>query len=161
MVKKCKLDWEEVAWAMENHQTENPTFLDTHTGQTIPVCSEVYQAVENDDAEAIKNLSEWQKDGLEEAKQIINDTTDRYLEIPEMASYESYEQMRRFVDNLEDEQLREKLHIALEGPGAFQRFKNVLGYHTDQRALWFKYKDKRMKKEIRDWLGEKAESFSF
>jgi len=52
-----------------------------------------------------------------------------------------------------DEQAAEKLSIALNGKGAFRRFKDTL-YHVDDQWLqaWYQWKDKRLKATVEEWL---------
>lgn len=62
--------------------------------------------------------------------------------------------MAEFAESVKDEGLREKLAIALDGKGAFRRFKNVLYNYPDEEKRWFEYKDKSMKREITEWLND-------
>lgn len=58
----------------------------------------------------------------------------------------------RFAATVEDEELRELLFAALDGRGAFGRFKDVLAGCPGERQRWFRYKDERMEDRVRDWL---------
>ncbi len=50
--------------------------------------------------------------------------------------------------------LKEKLWIALNGKGAFRRFKDVLLNYPEKREKWFSFKDERLKKRVMEWLEE-------
>lgn len=50
--------------------------------------------------------------------------------------------------------LKEKLWIALNGRGAFRRFKDVLLNYAEKREKWFSFKDERLKKRVMEWLEE-------
>jgi hypothetical protein len=63
-------------------------------------------------------------------------------------SHEGYEIMVSFSGTVEDQ----KLKIALDGKGAFRRFRNVLGQHPDELERWYKFKDDYMKDEAVQWL---------
>ncbi len=60
--------------------------------------------------------------------------------------------MVEFAKKVEDELLREKLSIALDGKGAFKRFKNVMADYPDCREKWFKFRDERINKKVIEWL---------
>jgi len=44
------------------------------------------------------------------------------------------------------------LSIALDGKGAFRRFKNVLMDYPEVEKQWFKFKAEKDKEEVKDWL---------
>lgn len=45
--------------------------------------------------------------------------------------------MVEFTETVSDLRLREKLAVALDGRGAFGRFKRVLGDYPEERERWF------------------------
>ncbi len=62
--------------------------------------------------------------------------------------------MVEFSETVKDRNLREKLAIALDGKGAFRRFKNVLSDYPEERERWFSFKDERIRQEVIEWLDE-------
>jgi hypothetical protein len=46
--------------------------------------------------------------------------------IPKQDSRDGYQDMQEYIWSLEDEHLRELLEVAIQGSGAFRRFKDVL-----------------------------------
>ena len=61
-----------------------------------------------------------------------------------------------FVDEMvapADENAAEKLSIALDGKGAFRRFKDTL-YRVDEQWLqaWYQWKNKQLKAALDEWL---------
>lgn len=50
--------------------------------------------------------------------------------------------------------LRDQLDVALDGRGAFRRFKNVLSDWPDDRADWFAFSEDRSRGRARAWLAE-------
>lgn len=85
------------------------------------------------------------------AEEILGES-DRYVWIEENPSYEGYNLMTEFADTVKDTGLREKLAIALDGNGAFRRFKDVLVNYPDEEKRWFSFKDEKMRVEITGWL---------
>jgi hypothetical protein len=57
------------------------------------------------------------------------------------------------VDNLE---LRERLERAIDGKGAFRRFKDVLMSYAPERERWFAFRSERLRVFMEAWLGAHA-----
>jgi hypothetical protein len=60
--------------------------------------------------------------------------------------------MVEFTEGVWDQKIQRKLSIALDGKGAFRRFKNVLRDYPEVEKEWFRFKNKRDKEEVKDWL---------
>ena len=153
-MKELKVDFEMIGMAMEDASRDYlEYYFDTETGQVIILSEEASRYAE-DDEEIItrEDLPDWQKSEIEVAKNIRNNNTERYINIPEKPTYESYNMMVDFAEGVEDELLREKLNIALDGKGAFWRFKRVIGDYPDYKKKWYVFKEKAMKEEIIEWL---------
>jgi hypothetical protein len=152
-LKKLKVDLDEIAMEMEMQDDFGSTILfDTETGQIVSIPDELMRAVEEDDKEALEDLPEWEKALIETAKSVCSDESGRYEEIPKNPSYRAYDLMVEFAETVKDIHLKEKLNIALDGKGAFRRFKNVLSDYPDEEKRWFAFKDERMRQEVIDWL---------
>ena len=99
-----------------------------------------------------KELPDWQKKVVKLAQEILLNKPDRYIYIPEGPPCNGYDLMVEFAEKVEDELLREKLSTALDGKGAFRRFKNVIADYPDYREKWFKFRDERINKKVIEWL---------
>lgn len=44
--------------------------------------------------------------------------------------------------------------MAINGSGAFRRFKDVLLYYPEERERWFRFKDERMEQRALECLDE-------
>jgi hypothetical protein len=68
----------------------------------------------------------------------------RYLPIPQGGSSGGYQDMVDFIDTVEDSKLRDLLEVAIDGQGAFSRFKNVLhrAEYELELARWYTFRDK-------------------
>lgn len=64
--------------------------------------------------------------------------------------------MVAFAGIVEDEHLKERLHRALDGKGAFRLFRNTLNNHHDELERWNKFKDDYLKDEAVQWLLENS-----
>jgi hypothetical protein len=77
---------------------------------------------------------------------------ERYLLIPNEGSREAWEDMRDFAETVTIEAIRERLLDAIDGRGAFSRFRRVLERHDDLRARWYAYSAETRIGRAREWL---------
>ncbi len=153
-MKKLKVDLEMIANAMEDvARMDMDYYLDKETGEVIGTSEETFRYAQEEDEDKIREgLPDWQKEDINLAQDILFNNPDRYICISERPSYEGYNLMVEFAEKVEDELLREKLYIALDGKGDFRRFKNVIADYPDYREKWFKFRDERLNEEIIKWL---------
>jgi Uncharacterised protein family (UPF0158) len=153
MAKKLRVDIFEVADAMESSfNGEHHHYLDTETGEVILIPDEILSAIQDHESEEVRDFRDWEKSFAEDAKKIESDKHKRYIEIPALESWEGYRHMEAFAETVRDKSLQEKLAIALDGKGAFGRFKNALLDYPTERERWFEFKNKQMAEEVRQWL---------
>jgi uncharacterized protein len=168
--KKLEIDFDEIQKAMEDISRDSfDYYLDRETGEIIPFSEELLQKVQaklyacdseeiGDDIEYIEydeepeELPEWMEDEVELSLEILLDEEDRYVRVPERSNAAAFESMAKFIGTVEDPVLAEELTAALNGKGAFRRFKNVLVSHPKERKRWHGFNAKEMKKEIIAWL---------
>ena len=63
--------------------------------------------------------------------------------------------MLDFLDTVKDMRLRGLLENAVQGQGAFSRFKDAVARDPDERQRWFAFRDARLRRRIIEWLGDK------
>jgi hypothetical protein len=134
--KPLKIDLDELCSAIEDNSYEHEYYLDLETGEIL-------------------FLSEYLDD--EERGKLrgrIDDAPHRYERIPKAESHEGYEHMVDFIATVKDERLVELLEVAINGKGAFRRFKDVLLKYPEERERWFQFKDDRMEEKAMEWLGD-------
>ena len=148
-MKRLPVDLEEIATFMENVDRLNEYYLDTHTGATVILPPELVDLA----GRSGDDLPDWEKDLIPIAVE-IDEGSDRYVPIPEFESYEGYDLMVEFAQSVSEPGLRDRLAIALDGKGAFRRFKNVLRSYPDEQKRWFAFNDAAMTKRAREWLHE-------
>jgi len=132
--KALNINLYELCEAMEDSSYENNHYLDLETGEVL------FLSEYMDDEDAVK------------LKDRIEEDFNRYERIPKAESQEGYEDMVDFVATVEDEHLVELLEVAINGKGAFRRFKDVLLNYPEERERWFKFKDERMEERALEWL---------
>jgi hypothetical protein len=84
------------------------------------------------------------------------DGSDDYVAVERTPSSEAYQWMVDFVDEVvapADEVAAEKLFIALDGKGAFRRFKDTLHrVDDDWLQAWYRWRDERPKAAVVEWV---------
>ncbi len=79
-----------------------------------------------------------------------------YLRIDPVSSREQYRWMERFIPMVENPELAEKLTQAIDGKGAFRRFKDVLMAYGPERERWFSFRSERLRIFMEAWLNAHA-----
>lgn len=160
-----KVDLEDLQMAFDNASYEVSHYLDLETGEVIVEMEESRRYAEElfderdpdgcTDLETFlqENVSpEWMVDSVRESMQIEEGFGSRYIRVPQAASSEGYRDMELFAETVTDEQLEKRLWRALDGKGAFRRFKDVLVEYPQEGDRWLKFHSDRLEQRIRDWL---------
>jgi hypothetical protein len=64
--------------------------------------------------------------------------------------------MEEFIISVRDARLQGRLEVAIQGRGAFRRFKDVLAGHPQERERWFAFKDQQLRQRALEWLAEQG-----
>jgi ribosomal protein S18 acetylase RimI-like enzyme len=90
----------------------------------------------------------------------IDKDDERYINLPEWDSSNGYKLMERFAVSFKNPPVRIALTKALDqGKGVFRAFKNVLNDYPEAEQLWFKYKEREMRKHITRWYNSLREEW--
>ncbi len=135
-MKKLNVDLEELAFAFEEASWEVEYYLDLESGEVVMVGDPHLFGPE---MEAVR-------------EQVESDYGARYVAVPKPHTREAYGDMEEFVLTVEEAGLQDLLEVAIDGPGAFRRFKNVLGRYPETREEWFRFKAARTRQRVVDWL---------
>ncbi len=122
--------WEALEDAFENNAPEVHSYLHFDTGEVIRIVDGVADPAMH--------------------TRILSDS--RYLRIDPVSSREQYRWMERFIATVEDDELRRRLNIAIDGKGAFRRFKDALMSHPVDRERWFAFRSDRLRACMDSWL---------
>ncbi len=134
--KALKIDLDELYSAMEDSSYEDEYYLDLETGEILFLSGYM------DDEET------------EKLKDQIDEDSDRYERIPKAESHEGYEDMVDFIATVKNERLVGLLEVAINGKGAFRRFKDVLLNYPEERESLFQFKDDIMQRRALEWLDD-------
>lgn len=119
------IDLDDVATALKDNSYESSWWVDPSTG-AVEYCSP------DDDSEDFDGR------GL--------------VRIEPVGSREGWEDMATFVNQISAARPRELLSRAIEGRGAFRRFKDTMYEFPDLRTDWHRFHDRRMRSHAIAWL---------
>ncbi len=128
------VDWEALEDAFENNAPEVHSYLHLFTGDVLRVV-----------------------DGVADPQMHARIAADsNYLRIDPVSSREQYRWMERYIPMVEDPELVGKLTQAIDGKGAFRRFKDVLMSYGPERERWFSFRSERLRIFMEAWLSAHA-----
>jgi len=168
-MKKVRVNFDEIQKAMEDVVRDAfEYFLELETGEVIALSEDIKKDVisrlcegDSDELEdhveyieydEVPDLPYWMEDEIELSLDILLDESGRYIRIPERDSTEAHKAMTDFIETVNDPLLKGELLSALNGRGAFRRFKDVLIGYPKERKQWHGYNAKVMRKVITEWL---------
>jgi hypothetical protein len=82
------------------------------------------------------------------------DDEERWLTVFCEGSRDGYRDMELFVETIENPGRRDRLSIALQGRGAFRRFKDVLARWPAEFTRWHAFSEERRRGRARAWLAD-------
>ncbi len=133
-VRDVPVDWEALEDAFENNAPEVHSYLHLATGEVLRVV-----------------------DGVADPQMHSRISVDsNYLRIDPVSSREQYRWMERFIPMVDEGELKTKLLQAIDGKGAFRRFKDVLMSFAEDRERWFTFRSERLRTFMEAWLGAHA-----
>jgi hypothetical protein len=128
------VDWEALEDAFENNAPEVHSYLHMTTGEVMRVV-----------------------DGVADPQMHVRIASDaNYLRIEPVSSREQYRWMERFIPTVEATDLRASLTQAIDGKGAFRRFKDALMAFAEERERWFTFRSERLRTFMEAWLAAHA-----
>ncbi len=130
-LKLVPIRWDDLTAAFENNAPDIHSYLNLHTGHVLRI---VDGTPGSDDA-------------------LTRAATDpEWLVVDPVSSRDQYRWMERFIATVDEAELRDRLTAAIDGKGAFRRFKDVLLSFPDERERWFQFRTDLLKVEIDAWL---------
>lgn len=128
------IDWEALEDAFENNAPEVHSYLHVPTGDVLRIV-----------------------DGIADPQMHARIAADpNYLRVEPVSSREQYRWMERFIPMIDDDELQHQLTRAIDGKGAFRRFKDVLMSYGPERERWFAFRSERLRIFMEAWLNAHA-----
>ncbi len=128
--RKLEISWEALEDAFENNAPEVHSYLHLNTGEVLRVVDGVADPAMH--------------------QRIASDPG--YLRVDPVSSREQYRWMERFIATATEPDLRSRLVSAIDGKGAFRRFKDVLMAFPAERERWFEFRTERLRSCMEQWL---------
>jgi hypothetical protein len=172
-LRKLAVDLGDLALAMENNSSEAAYYFDLETGEVILVTEDtrrehkqlVAALGEMDAAKraeafeaalAATDVHDWERDMLRDAERVKAGSRKRYIRVPPAESHDGYAEMETFIETVEDMRFRDRLGRAIQGKGAFRRFKDTLLDAPAERERWFAFRKARQSESAAEWLRSKG-----
>ncbi|MFZ2012465.1 MAG: UPF0158 family protein [Nocardioides sp.] len=103
----------------------------------------------------LQNGEVWPASAIEYAIEVGDEDEDdreRWLWVANEGSRAGYRDMERFTAGVEDPDITDRLERALDGRGAFRRFRNQLTEWPELQSCWYAYSADRQRGRARAWL---------
>jgi len=120
----------DLLFAMENRLPGTTHYLNTESGEVIPVFSYNRDQI------------------LAEVRQYPK----RYLRLPPLSGRSGYNAMVEFSRTVSRPELRAELEAALNGPGVYRRFRDVLKDQPREYARWQQFRGEKVAWRLRQRL---------
>jgi hypothetical protein len=168
--RRVKVNLDELSAAFEIRMMEADNYLDLETGEVVMVTDEarsdleeIYDRTYDEDGNRVVSLEEhlrqrndfpdWYKEMLVAADLVEQHYGERFLSIDPGEPHDDYRDMERFVGReIESDRLQKRFWEAIQGRGAFRRFKDLLARYPELEQRWYTFKAERVERRIRDWL---------
>lgn len=100
----------------------------------------------------------WHRAAVEYAREMgeedpdESDDPERWIRVECEGSRDGYRDMEMFIGTVSDPDKADRLEIAIQGRGAFRRFKDVLARWPGELERWFAFSEDRQRGRARAWL---------
>ena len=144
MLRSVPVDLDQLVDVLEGDAVAAGGRIDLHSGEVWPEAVFEYRTESDEDED--------------EDKDEDFDDDERWLCVVSEGSRAGYRDMELFVAGVAEPDLAERLARAVEGRGAFRRFRDELTRWPDLQDRWYVYSAERRRGRARAWLS--AEGFT-
>jgi len=135
-----------VAAEMDLLNDDWTAYINRRTGELVTVTDEAARAVEDG---ADDHIPEWQAELLPKIREVLGSRD--YLPLPSKFDINEYRILERFCHGVTDPVVRRDLLQAIQGKGAFGRFK-TLAQHCGLLDEWHAYRYEALESIAAEWL---------
>ena len=150
MAAEVKLDV--IIEALEMADDSISSYLDVETGEVHSITAEEFDLAEDPETD-FEDLPDWQRDTVKLARIIQQNEGKRYLALPDKFDVHEWAIMDRFSESQKVARLRNDLHAAIRGAGAFRLFKRLLTEYNLWDA-WNRFKEIELRQIALQWCEE-------
>ncbi len=129
-VRELNIDWAALHSAFQMNMPEVRCFLSLEDGRVLKV------------PPGDPNLAK------------VRAEVERYAPIEAIPSRIQYQWLDAFIKSVDDDELRGRMEAAVNGKGAFRRFKDILLTLPDERRRWFEFRDHLLRQRLVEWVRE-------
>lgn len=126
-MRKLKVNRRDLIFALDNRVRGVANYLDTETGDVIPVFS-------------------YNRDQILDA---VRETPDRYLRLAPQTGGQAYKAMAGFAATVSRPELRGQLEAALASPARFHAFREVVETNPVESRRWQNYRAEMLIEVVR------------
>lgn len=134
VLRSLPVDLEELSGLLEGDPAWGGGRIDLGTGECRPAVADTDESGDEDEPEG----------------------TERWLHVPCEGSRDAYRDMEDFITTVDDQDLARYLGIAIQGPGAFRRFKDMLATSPAQLQRYWLFSAERQHGRARAWLADQG-----
>lgn len=96
--------------------------------------------------------------GSEEDANNIEENPDDFTLLPTQYDINEYSIMEDFIDEIDNEEIKDELYESIRGKGVFRRFKDTI-YNLNIKNSWYDFKAHALKKIAIEWCEENDISY--
>jgi len=137
--RRVSVNWDDLETALTWRSDEVASFVDLRTGEVRQCPLSSFAGEVEDFHLSVDDADE----GLAEGYLVPVEPLEPSVEHGWMAE---------FTASVRNPRLRDLLDVALDGRGAFRRFKDVLAEYPAERERWFRFHDEQVREAMREWL---------
>jgi Uncharacterised protein family (UPF0158) len=138
----------QIVQGIEMQSEETSSWLNRDTGQVVTVSKCLLRQAEESGPAEEPDLHEQQKREWKTVQEIVS--SDRYLALPTEFDVHEREIMKEFALAMESGGIRDELLHAIQGGGAFQKFRAALRSYDIEKS-WFAFRDEALKLLAKTW----------
>jgi len=127
-------------------------YLDKRTAEFFSLTDDIEFMMSSN----VENLLPWEQEVVAAAREA--ESSENYVPLPSKYDLDEYGIMADFCFALEDEDLRAEFKEAIQGRGAFRRFRNLVQHHRVEKT-WDEFESRALAELGREWLKENKLSF--
>ncbi|UCG42074.1 MAG: hypothetical protein JSU73_09325 [candidate division WOR-3 bacterium] len=132
-MRSIKVSARDIVFAMSNRVPDTNHYLDTETGDVLPVFG-------------------FNRDAI---LAMVREQPDRYVRLAPQSGRRGFEVMQQFAATVSRKGFRQKLKQTLEGKHSFRRFREVLHEDPDEYRRWKLFRLENMAQPLREKLKKK------
>ncbi len=155
-------DLSEIVFVMSDKESDvnANAYLDIETGEVV---RDIVggKGLDYDAEEELLDVLAFEGYDVDESDLRLHDAIEkdggkRYVRIPHIESWQGYQDMKDFVEAASSSRVRELLAVAIDGSGAFRRFKDVLARYPSWEKEWYAFQQAKEEFRVKEWLDGKG-----